>query len=377
IRPFVTILHFDTPQALEDKYGGFLSRSIVKDFTDYCEILFRTYGDRVKDWITINEPFVVALGYDIGNAAPGRCSLPPPLGPCPAGNSSTEPYIVAHNFILSHASAVKLYKEKFQAEQGGQIGITLLTEFIVPYDPNSLEDKEASERYMDFLLGWFMEPFVYGRYPGIMSELVKERLPTFSEEDKKLIHGAYDFIGINYYTSKYAKKPNHPPFLLHYVADQLTLKTESQSVPRQSEGSGYVYSYPQGLQELLEFMKRKYHNPPIYITENGIPEETVPDRTLDEALTDPYRIKFILQHLYYIKAALMNGVNVKGYFYWSVFDNFEWNGGYAVRYGLYYIDYKDNLKRIPKLSAKWFGGFLNGHTSTAPSQCTAHHKIDL
>uniref|UniRef100_A0A803P8B6 Uncharacterized protein n=1 Tax=Cannabis sativa TaxID=3483 RepID=A0A803P8B6_CANSA len=247
ITPFVTILHFDTPQALENRYGGFLNGSIVDDFKDYCELLFKTYGDRVKNWITINEPFVVALGYDIGLAPTSRCSLPPPIGPCKAGNSSIEPYIVAHNLILAHARAAKLYKKKYQAT-----------------------------------------------------------------------------------------------------------------------GTNNIYSYPQGLQKLLEFMSQKYQNITIYITENGIPEASVPDRHLEDYVNDDYRIMFILQHLYYVNQAIKNGVNVKGYFYWSLFDSFEGEHGYNTRFGLFFIDYNNNYKRIPKKSAKWLHCFLK-HNITQPS----------
>ncbi|KAL5563264.1 hypothetical protein UlMin_033011 [Ulmus minor] len=377
IKPFVTILHFDTPQALEDKYGSFLNRSIVNDFKDYCEILFRTYGDRVKNWITVNEPYVVALGYDIGYGPPGRCSLPPPIGPCAAGNSSTEPYIVAHNFILAHATAVNLYRDKFQAELGGQIGISLVAEYMEPYS-DSPDDKAAAQRYLDFLIGWYVEPLVYGDYPKTMRDTVKERLPTFSEEEKMLIKGSFDFISINYYTSRYASKAD-PVVPTHYLGDYLvntTIKNrDGIPIGPKAEGNEYVYIYPQGLQKVLEFVKQKYQNPPIYITENGIPDKNIPELKLDEALNDSLRIKFILQHLYQANKALKKGANLKGYFYWSLFDDFEWIGGYTVRFGLYYVDYRDNYKHIPKHSAKWLSSFLKSDNSTTQlQQHKVHHK---
>ncbi|XP_060967934.1 beta-glucosidase 24-like [Cannabis sativa] len=368
ITPFVTILHFDTPQALENRYGGFLNGSIVDDFKDYCELLFKTYGDRVKNWITINEPFVVALGYDIGLAPTSRCSLPPPIGPCKAGNSSIEPYIVAHNLILAHARAAKLYKKKYQALQGGQIGITLVGEFIESLNPECLEDKAAAERYVDFLLGWFVEPLVFGEYPLTMRTIVEERLPTFTSKDKNLVKGSVDFIGLNYYTSKYGTnaKPMEPT---HYLGD-FSVKTsvEKNGIPigPKATGTNNIYSYPQGLQKLLEFMSQKYQNITIYITENGIPEASVPDRHLEDYVNDDYRIMFILQHLYYVNQAIKNGVNVKGYFYWSLFDSFEGEHGYNTRFGLFFIDYNNNYKRIPKKSAKWLHCFLK-HNITQPS----------
>ncbi|XVF54652.1 hypothetical protein PTKIN_Ptkin05aG0198500 [Pterospermum kingtungense] len=151
IKPYVTLLHFDSPEALENKYGGFLNRSIVRDFKNYAEICFRSFGDRVKHWVTINEPMIMAkFGYDMGIAPPGRCSN---RIMCPAGNSATEPYIAGHNLLLAHAVVARLYKNKYQAAQGGQIGISHVGQYYEPYT-NSLFDRIASKRAMDFELGW-------------------------------------------------------------------------------------------------------------------------------------------------------------------------------------------------------------------------------
>ncbi|KAJ8747960.1 hypothetical protein K2173_007847 [Erythroxylum novogranatense] len=359
IKPFVTLLHFDLPQSLEEKYGGFLSNTIVNDFRDYCELCFRTFGDRVKNWITINEPLtIVEPGYDLGLTAPGRCSK------CSAGNSSTEPYIVNHNILLSHAAVAKLYKEKYQADQGGEIGLTVVGEYYEPYS-EAPEDKAAQQRILDFKLGWYMEPLVYGDYPRIMRKLVKQRLPTFSWKEKKLVKGSFDFIGINYYTSSYAKSipmdPKAPP--MSFTCDMYVNSTETRNgnfIGPKAEGSSNIYVYPQGLQKVLEYVKQRYQNPKIYVTENGVTENRNDSRGLVEALDDQHRINYIRQHLYRIQQAIKNGVNVQGYFYWSLFDSFEWLGGYTVRFGLYYIDYMDNLKRIPKLSALWLHDFMRG-----------------
>ncbi|KAK2648252.1 hypothetical protein Ddye_015741 [Dipteronia dyeriana] len=360
IKPFVTILHFDSPQALEKKYGGPLSRSFVDDFKDYTEILFRTFGDRVKNWITINEPLIVAkYGYDLGFPPQVRCT---DRKTCKAGNSSTEPYIVAHNLLLAHATAFRLYTEKFQKKQGGQIGLTLLGQYYEPYSESS-DDKAAAKRAMDFELGWFAEPLVYGDYPRIMREIVKDRLPTLSAEEKKLIKGSFDFIGINYYTSRYAK--NIPIDLratpISFSADEsvnITADKNGVLMGPRAEGTRFIYIYPQGLQKILEFIKKEYQNPTIYITENGVTEKRNDSLPVNVALKDQHRINYVVQHLYRIRKAIENGVNVKGYFYWSIFDDFEWIDGYLARFGLYYIDYKNNLTRIPKNSIRWYKGFL-------------------
>ncbi|KAL6297074.1 hypothetical protein ACE6H2_005216 [Prunus campanulata] len=364
LTPYVTIYHFDAPQALEDKYGGFLNRSILNDFKDYCEICFKTFGDRVKNWITINEPYIIAeMGYDSGVAPPGRCSVPS-LFPCTSGNSSTEPYIVTHNLLLAHATAVKLYREKFQENQGGQIGISLVGQYAEPHS-DSLLDRAAAKRVLDFQLGWYMEPLVLGEYPKSMRVLVKERLPKFTKEEKKLIKGSFDFIGINYYTARYAKHdPISPNKAMCYRNDALALSLveniDGDQIGPLAKGSFTIYSYPQGLEKLLVFMKQNYQNPKIYISENGISEVEEEENGLDGALRDPHRIQSVLRHLFWINKAMEKGVNVKGYFYWTPFDNFEWGMGYTQKFGFYYVDHKDNLKRIPKQSAKWLPIFLNG-----------------
>ncbi|KAF7850283.1 hypothetical protein BT93_L5656 [Corymbia citriodora subsp. variegata] len=363
ITPFVTLLHFDPPHMLEDKYGGPLSRKFVDDFRDYAEICFRTYGDRVKKWTTINEPLMVAsFGYDSGLGPPGRCSHPP--GACPGGNSSTEPYIVSHNLILAHAAAVKLYREKFQAKQGGEIGICLVGQYFEPYS-ESIEDKHAARRARDFYLGWFMDPLVYGSYPRTMRRILKQRLPDFTREEKDLVKGSFDFLGLNYYTTNYAKSlnvdPNAPPisFGLDLHAD---LRVDRGGVPigPKADGSSFIYIYPTGLQRVLNYVKQRYGNQKIYITENGVTQAKVKGRPTLEALKDQHRIEFVLQHLYHINQAMKKGVDVRGYFYWSLFDSFEFVDGYTTRFGLYYVNYDDNLKRIPKLSVKWLPAFLQG-----------------
>ncbi|KAL4612078.1 hypothetical protein ACB092_08G172900 [Castanea dentata] len=152
IKPYVTMFHWDLPQALEDEYGGFLSPHIVDDFRDYAELLFKEFGDRVKHWITLNEPFSYSVGGYVGGLlAPGRCSAWLNLN-CTGGNSGTEPYLVSHNELLSHAAAVEVYKKKYQAEQKGMIGITLVSNWFVPFS-DAKKDQDAALRALDFMLG--------------------------------------------------------------------------------------------------------------------------------------------------------------------------------------------------------------------------------
>ncbi|KAK6261908.1 hypothetical protein QUC31_007724 [Theobroma cacao] len=363
IKPFVTLFHFDSPEALEEKYGGFLNRTIVKDFKDYAEICFKTFGDRVKNWITINEPLVIAkFGYGLGMAPPGRCS---DRKACPAGNAATEPYIAVHNLLLAHATVARLYKEKYQAAQGGQIGLSLVGQYYEPYS-NTLFDRVAAKRAMDFELGWFMEPLVRGEYPLSMRRLVKDRLPVFSAKEKELVKGSFDFIGINYYTARYAKNiqinPQAAP--ISYSADQhvnATVDKDGVLIGPSAGGSMFIYVYPKGLYKILKFMTKHYNkNLTIYITENGFTEKNDDSIPIHQAINDQPRIEFVQKHLQQLRRAINIDVNVKGYFYWSLFDDFEWTEGFSVRYGLYYVDYKNNLKRIPKKSATWYHDFVKG-----------------
>ncbi|PNX83388.1 beta-glucosidase 24-like protein, partial [Trifolium pratense] len=203
LQPFVTLFHWDLPQALDEEYGGFLSHNIVNDFRDYAELCFKEFGDRVKYWITLNEPWTLSkYGYADGRSAPGRCSSWHNEN-CVGGDSATEPYIVAHNQLLAHATAVKVYKSKYQASQKGRIGITLSCDWLVPL-LDTEADIHATQRGIDFILGWFLEPLTVGDYPSSMRSLVGSRLPKFSKHQSKLVKGSFDFLGLNYYTSNYA-----------------------------------------------------------------------------------------------------------------------------------------------------------------------------
>ncbi|KAF7824014.1 beta-glucosidase 12-like [Senna tora] len=317
VQPFVTLFHWDLPQALQDEYDGFFNSSIINDFEDYAELCFKKFGDRVKHWITLNEPWSYSLGI----------------------YTSTKPYLASHYQLLTHAAVVKLYKTKYQVSQGGLIGIAL----------NS---------------NWFMEPLTKGEYPKSMQSLVGSRLPKFSKQQSKLLMNAsFDFIGINYYTSNFAAHAPHlrnPSSEPTYSTDPLVnLTTERNGIPiGPRAASDWLYVYPRGIHQLLLYIKRKYNNPLIYITENGIDEINDPTLSLKEALMDAYRIDYYYRHLYYLQLAIKDDVNVKGYFAWSLLDNFEWGSGYTVRFGINFVDYKNGLKRHQKLSAHWFRNFL-------------------
>ncbi|XP_020245593.1 beta-glucosidase 24-like [Asparagus officinalis] len=356
ITPFVTLFHWDAPLALEKKYNGFRDKRIVKDFVDFAKICFIEFGGRVKNWSTINEPWSFAThGYSLGWHAPSRG-----VEGVEFGNPLTEPYIVTHNLILAHAAVVQLYRDHFQAIQRGQIGIVINSIFFKEYS-DSEADKKAAKRGNDFVLGWYMDPFVHGDYPKTMKDILGDRLPRFTEEEKKAIKGSYDYFGINYYTSSYAKdKPTSGQDFTYF--DDMQISQETKNIFGEPIGElhgSWIYVHPEGIRELLIYIKENYNNPNIYITENGTAEIDNPEISKEEALKDEKRIEYLQSHIQNVHlATLVDNVNVKGYYVWSLADNFEWQKGYTERFGLVYIDYADGLKRMPKKSAGWYTNFL-------------------
>ncbi|KAF3436443.1 hypothetical protein FNV43_RR23535 [Rhamnella rubrinervis] len=321
IQPHVGLFHFDLPQTLEDEYGGWISRRIVKDFTAYADVCFREFGDRVQYWSTVNEPNVFTQGgYDTGFVPPVRCS--PPFGTynCTRGNSTTEPYIAAHHILLAHASTVRLYRKKYQEKQQGFIGLSIYTLWYTPFT-DSKEDIIATQRANDFLIGWFLDPLVFGDYPEIMKKNVGSRLPSFTDDESKLVKGSLDFIGIIYYVDA-------------------TVKDNPDSLKKQ----------------LRDF------SADIAATILSLP-------TLrNSSLEDNSRIEYLQGHIGGLLEALRNGSNTRGYFVWSFMDTLEFLGGNMFGYGLYYVDFDDsNLERYPKSSAIWYSNFLKGGDITTSS----------
>ncbi|XP_048328931.2 beta-glucosidase 44 [Ziziphus jujuba] len=361
ITPFANLYHYDLPQELEDRYMGLLSDKVVKDYADYADFCFKTFGDRVKNWYTFNEPRVTsALGYDNGFFAPGRCSKA--FGNCTAGNSATEPYIATHNLILAHAAAVQRYREKYQKTQKGRIGILL---DFVWYEPltRGIKDQYAAQRARDFHIGWFIHPLTYGEYPKTMQEIVGDRLPKFTEDQVKLVKGSFDYLGINQYTSYYMYAPHTPPKALGYQEDwHVGFAYSKNGVPIGPKANSYwLYNVPWGMYKALMYVKDRYQNPTVILSENGMDDPG--NVTIPEGLYDTTRINYYRNYIRQMKKAIDDGANVIGYFAWSIVDNFEWRSGYTSRFGIVYIDWKNNLKRIPKLSAYWFRQILSSVTN--------------
>ncbi|KAF9623056.1 hypothetical protein IFM89_036192 [Coptis chinensis] len=365
IEAHVTLSHFDLPQALQDEYEGFLSSKFIEDFTAYADVCFKEYGDRVKSWITFNEPNMqTVFGYDIGGLPPGRCTHPFGLYGfnCSKGDSTTEPYLATHNILLSHASAVQLYRTKYQDKQEGQIGITLVAFWLEPAT-SSPQDIAATQRARDFHLGWYLDPLVYGIYPAIMRKIVGSRLPNFTEIDSKQLKGSFDFIGLNYYIGVYIL--DFPRTSDNYGSDYLRDISAKISFPsgallkdfaRLKGDGGIITAW--GLQRLLEYVKLKYKNPAAVIYENGFPM-TADDSANPASRNDTGRIKYLQRALKSLYSSVRNGSNTRGYFVWSFLDCFEAIGGYTTHFGLYGVDFSDkHMRRYPRQSVHWYSTFL-------------------
>ncbi|CAH2063435.1 unnamed protein product [Thlaspi arvense] len=364
IQPSMTLYHWDHPQFLEAEYGGFLSPRIIEDFRDFARVCFEEFGDRVKMWTTINEPYIMTIaGYDQGNKAAGRCSKWV-SEKCQAGDSSTEPYIVSHNVLLAHAAAVDEFRKCNKTSHDGQIGIVLSPRWFEPFHSDSIDDKEAAERALAFEIGWHLDPVIHGDYPEMVKKYAGDKLPSFTVEESNMLKNSSDFVGINYYTARFAAHiphidPAKPRFKTdHHVKWSLTNHT-GHNIGLGDE-RGIILSHPEGLRKVLNYIKDRYNNMPVYIKENGINDIDDGTRLREDVLKDAFRIEYHDTHFQQLhKAIVEDGCDVRGYYAWSLIDNFEWEHGYTARFGLYYVDFiNGGLIRYPKDSVKWFKRFL-------------------
>ncbi|XP_029931746.1 cytosolic beta-glucosidase [Myripristis murdjan] len=330
VSPMVTLYHFDLPQALQDQ-GGWKSPGMAALFDSYAQFCFQTFGDRVKLWITINEPYVCAkLGHEDGVHAPG---LKEP---------GTAAYLVGHNMLRAHAMAWHSYNSLYRPAQRGAVSLAINSDWAEPLDPASTEDIAAAERYLAFTLGWFAWPvFVTGDYPESMRSAIDaqskklgynggSRLPRFSKDEPSVL-GTADFFALNYYTSRNVKPGGGCGQMLCMKADRDAEEVLDPSWP--VCGVSWLAVVPHGLRKLLKYIKGTFNSPAVYITENGF-SQTGPVQTEDVQRCAFYRDTI----LEVAKAIGEDGVDVQGYFAWSLLDNFEWSDGFSVRFGLFHVD---------------------------------------
>ncbi|TSK92928.1 Lactase-phlorizin hydrolase [Bagarius yarrelli] len=359
IKPQITLYHWDLPQALQD-VGGWENGTIVQRFRDYADVVYKNLGDKVKFWITINEPYNVAnIGHGYGTAAPGISFRP-----------GTAPYIVAHNLLKAHAEAWHLYNDNYKAKQGGIVGITINSDWSEPRNPYKQEDYDAAVRVVEFQIGWFAHPVFKGDYNDVMKDRIRERslaaglpksrLPEFTPEEVKRIKGTYDYFGFNHYTTVLAFNLDYKN-LQHYDADRGVGTIHDRSWL--DSGSSWLKVTPFGFRTILNFIKEQYGNPPIYITENGISERG------DMDLNDRHRIHYYESYINQaLKAYLLDGVDIRGYTAWTLMDNLEWATGFAEKFGFFYVNRSDpSLPRIAKKSATHYATIVNCNGFPDPS----------
>jgi beta-glucosidase len=347
IKPFPTLYHWDLPQTLQDR-GGWADRRIAEDFREYAAIVARRLGDRVSHWQTHNEPWcVTTLGHEEGHHAPGH--LDPP-----------EALRVAHHLMLSHGMATKAIREEVP---NAEVGIALI-HCPVHSATDSEADKNAARWFDGFFNRWYLDPIYKGIYPEDAiadrveaGHLKSPELPFVEDGDMDIISTPLDFLGFNYYNRAVMKagKDNKPVSVSTQPPEELT-------------DMGWEV-YPEGLYDGLKRVHQEYKPGDIYITENGAAYDYPVDS--EGRIADVKRIAYLRKHLLQARRAIADGIPLKGYFAWSLMDNFEWGFGYKMRFGLFGVDYQTQ-QRYPKDSAFWYQNVLS--TNSVDDESTPEHQ---
>lgn len=325
IEPFITLYHWDLPQALQDQ-GGWPNRDTAEAFVQYADHVSRALGDRVKYWITFNEPFIVAwLGYLIGEHAPGH-------------KDRDEMLRAAHHLLLAHGWSVPILR---QNSPHAQVGITLDFYPVTPASSH-FADRYAAWLQDGYRNRWLLDPLVARGYPLEVIQFFNYPMDFIQPGDLEVIATPIDFMGMNYYSRQIIRARDRENE--DFTPIPLPPPSESEITEMGWE------VYPQGLFEWLTRLTYEYRFPAIYVTENGA---AYPDNPDDSRIEDTQRIRYLRAHFAQAWRALQVGVPLKGYFVWSLMDNFEWSHGYTKRFGLIYVDFKTQERRM-KSSAHWY-----------------------
>ena len=331
ISPSATLYHWDLPAALDDQ-GGWLTRDIAGWFADYAAVVVRRLGDRVALWATLNEPWVVSdAGYLRGTHAPGHASL-------------SEAAIASHNLLRAHGAAI----QAIRAEGGRQAGLVVNLEPKYPASDRP-EDLAATRRADAYMNRQFLDPVFLGRYPEELAEVYGAGWAAHPAEDFALIGQPLDFLGINYYTRNVTTfDPTAEPLRAVRVRqDQHIHTTVDWEV------------YPPAHTDVLMWVHNRYGSIPLYITANGAAFDD-PSAVDGPLLDDPLRVAYLRDHLRAAYEAMRLGVDLRGYFAWSLMDNFEWSAGYSKRFGLYHVNF-ESQRRTPKASARFYASVIDSH----------------
>jgi beta-glucosidase len=326
IVPNATLNHWDFPQALQEQ-GGWPNRDSAAWFADYARVMFDRLGDRVPLWATHNEPWVIAyMGHAFGDFAPGLADY-------------SKAFQTAHHLLLAHGKAVQAFRA---GGYNGEIGIVLDLQHGQPATPSEA-DRAACQRRYEMAHAIFLDPLFKGQYPPTLLEWIGSHAPRIESGDLEQINQPIDFLGVNYYMTM-AIGFSHRGGLFKYDSNFI-------SAPNWGETSMGWGINPPGLMASLVNLKENYGNPKVFITENGCAQPDVPDDT--GFVADAGRINYLRAHLAVAHEAIQAGVNLQGYYVWSLMDNFEWAHGLSERFGLVRVDYPTG-KRIPKQSARWY-----------------------
>jgi len=327
IEPFVTLFHWDLPAALQHR-GGWCNRDSAQWFAEYTEVVAARLGDRIRWWITLNEPFVVATeGHLLGHHAPG------------VRNAFAAARAV-HNQLRAHIAADQVLRSTSPA---AKVGLALHNAWVEPASDSEADilASRVAHAWHNFPL--FLDPLVFGRYPAEVEDLLLSHLPQGYEADLDAMRCPPDFAGLNYYFS----------YMVRRDEDSWTgfAPLEEEGGPRTSMGWPIR---PEGLGRLLDAAHRRYGLDCLLVTENGAAFE---DALEEDAVHDPERVSYLEAHIQEVLKAAQSGLPVKGYFVWSFLDNFEWARGYSQRFGLVYVDY-ETQRRILKDSGWWYSAFV-------------------
>ncbi len=343
ITPFITIFHWDMPQALEDSCGGFIGRDGAYHYADYAEGVVKALGDRVKHWITLNEPWEHAMfGHFLGEHAPGK-------------TSPWAYFKVAHHELLGHGLAVERIRA---ACPDAKAGITL-SQFPVYPMKDTPRNRQAA-RFADlFVNRFYLDGLYRGQYPEDLWKRLWPFKPPIKEGDLQIISRPTDFLGVNYYSPMFAYHDWRIPFFQAWI--ERTTPPGTEYIEDEMLGTG---PYPSGIYELAMRYCNEYGNPPVYITENGTKCDEQLEKDANGALAfvrDPYRQRYLELYLAQLARAIQDGADIRGYFVWSLMDLCEWAAGYTYPMGLLYVDHATQ-KRTVKDSACWYRDMIRSQT---------------
>ena len=331
IQPMATLYHWDLPAALDDR-GGWLNPDVADWFADYASVVFRALDDRVKLWTTLNEPWVVTDGgYLFGTLAPGH-------------RNRFEAPIASHHLMRSHGKAVQAYR----AMGRHQIGLVVNIEPKYPAS-DSAADRSATERAHAYMNRQYLDAALLGSYPDELRQIFGEAWPQWPADDMAAIRQPIDFIGVNYYTRSVTRhdESSWPLHASRVLQKQATYTETGWEV------------FPQGLTDTLVWIKQRYGDIPQYVTENGAAFFDPPVAE-GERMQDPLRVDYLRKHIAAIADALRAGVDLRGYFAWSLLDNMEWSLGYSKRFGIVHVDFETQT-RTPKASARYYAEVIAAH----------------